>query len=87
MPSINNLTVVVAYDIADADRRNSISEYILDTLSGERRTESVYEFVYNPPLIPKYPIILQTLRAMMDARSDEIYLWDFDNGNLRRIEL
>ena len=87
MPNINKLTVIVAYDIADADRRNSIAEYILDTLSGERKTESVYEFVYNPPLIPKFPTILQTLREMMDARQDEIYLWDIDNGNLRRIEL
>lgn len=87
MPQLSNMTVIIAYDISDADRRKSVAEYIVETLSGERKTESVYEFVYNPPMVPEFPTIQKTLREMIDRRTDQIYLWDYDKGSLRRLEL
>jgi CRISPR/Cas system-associated endoribonuclease Cas2 len=85
MPRISNLTIIVAYDLADDDRRSELEDYLTEVLGGVGRTESVYEFKYTPP--PKYPRILQEIRAILEPEEgDVVFVWDLDDdARLRRI--
>ena len=86
MPSISSMTVVVAYDIEDNEKRKAVASYILDTLGGERRTESVFEFVYSPPITPPYANIMRELRKnLRPDEGDQMYVWDVDKGTFRRL--
>jgi len=74
---IARTNVIVASDIDRDDVRNSFREFMLDKLSGEARTESVYEFDYENCGV-KWNRIVETIGEIIDNRSDTVYLWDVD---------
>lgn len=85
MPKISNDTVVVAYDIADDERREELRDY-LKSIGANARTESVFEFEYAPPLTPKYEKFIREIQKIIDRDDeDRVYVWDLDDGQLRRV--
>lgn len=84
MPKISNLSVIIAYDIADDDRRSELEDYLTDRLGATQRTRSVYEYKYAPP--PSYKKVLVDIRAIIEPDDgDEVFAWDLEDGQLRRI--
>lgn len=83
MVKISPLSVIVAYDIADDERRDDVVSYLETTLNAERYTESVFEFAYSGN--PLFDTILKAMRGkIVPAEGDKIFAWDYDSG-LRRI--
>lgn len=65
------LTRVVAYDVADDNRRARVAA-LLQT-HGDRIQQSVYLLTISPPRMEK---ILVTLRKLIDTSRDNIYVLD-----------
>jgi|JI10StandDraft_1071094.scaffolds.fasta_scaffold282833_2 CRISPR-associated endonuclease Cas2 len=88
MPNISNDTVIIAYDVTDDDVRTELREYLKYDLGAKRRTESVYEFIFDSSQMPKYKAILMKLSSVLSQDiTAKAYAWDFDNGQLRRIAI
>ncbi|NOR45702.1 MAG: hypothetical protein GQ534_08975 [Candidatus Delongbacteria bacterium] len=73
--TINRSSVIVVSDIKDDSTRDEFRKLMLEKLSSEVRTESVYEFVYNSSKM-NWNDIITKIEDIINERTDTVYLWD-----------
>jgi hypothetical protein len=88
MPNINNDSIIVAYTIADAPRRNELHNFMIKSLGATQQIGLVYEFVYRPNITGKYADIVTYIRQRLRPElGDRAFFWDLHNGSLRRMDI
>lgn len=66
---------IIAVDVDDTQRAQSISDYIQQDLQGVQRGESTFEVNFNDNDY-SWEQIFRALKERMDLNEDVVYLWD-----------